>query len=48
MRLALALLLFTLAGCPPRGPSKPTPEPVAEPAPVEIDWPDAGPPKQDR
>jgi hypothetical protein len=42
-----ALLLFVLTGCPRGGDETPEPtsdEPVAEPAPIEIDWPDAGVP----
>lgn len=41
---ALALAALLLAGCPRGGARQPTPddEPKAEPAPVEIDWPDAG------
>lgn len=42
-RLALALVLL-LAGCPKtRNGEARRDEPVAEPAPVEIDWPDAAP-----
>jgi hypothetical protein len=41
-RLAAAATLVLLAGCPRGDPRKPTPEPVARPVPVEIDWPDAG------
>jgi hypothetical protein len=40
MRAALLVAVLALAGCPRGG--GPVPEPVAEPAPVEIDWPDAG------
>lgn len=43
---ALAAALLLLAGCPRTGAKPPAPddEPPAEPAPVEIDWPDAGVP----
>jgi len=34
---------LALAGCPRGRADEPAAEPVAEPAPVEIDWPDAGP-----
>ena len=43
VRWVVAALL--LAGCPRGGAGRaPPPEPVAEPAPVEIDWPDAAVP----
>lgn len=41
MRRVVAAIVLLLAGCP-RGTPRTEPEPVAEPAPVEIDWPDAG------
>ena len=43
MKLALiAVALAALAGCPRGRADEPSEEPLAEPAPVEIDWPDAG------
>jgi hypothetical protein len=38
----IVLALAALAGCPRGRADAPSGEPVAEPAPVEIDWPDAG------
>ncbi len=48
MRPLAALLVLTLApalaACPREAAMQPArdPEPVAEPAPIELDWPDAG------
>ena len=44
MRLVTTLALLLLAGCPRGRADEPAEGPLAEPAPVEIDWPDAGPP----
>ena len=43
MKPLLLLSVLLLAACPRGHSERPAPEPVAEPAPVEIDWPDAGP-----
>lgn len=43
MRLLAGIVAAALlAGCPRGRAEEPSEEPVAEPAPVEIDWPDAG------
>ncbi|MCA9676365.1 MAG: hypothetical protein H6708_00020 [Kofleriaceae bacterium] len=43
---AVALAALALAGCPRGGTTpKAEDEPTAVPAPVEIDWPDAGVPR---
>ena len=41
--LVLLFALCALAACPRGRADEPSDEPFAEPAPVEIDWPDAGP-----
>jgi hypothetical protein len=41
MRAAVvALVTLVLGGCPRARTRAPEPEPIAEPAPVEIQWPD--------